>query len=83
VLVYWFAMPETKFRSFRVDAVVLRHSNYGEADRLLTVYTREQGKMRILAKGARKIASRKAGHIEPFTSRKPIQWMPICLCAIT
>jgi DNA repair protein RecO (recombination protein O) len=60
-------MPETKFRSFRVDAVVLRHSNYGEADRLLTVYTREQGKMRILAKGARKIASRKAGHIEPFT----------------
>ena len=60
-------MPETKFRSFRVDAVVLRHSNYGEADRLLTVYTREQGKMRIIAKGARKIASRKAGHIEPFT----------------
>jgi len=60
-------MPETKFRSFRVDAVVLRHSDYGEADRLLTLYTRQLGKARAIAKGARKIASRKAGHIEPFT----------------
>ncbi|HAV78116.1 MAG TPA: DNA repair protein RecO [Anaerolineae bacterium] len=60
-------MPETKFRSLRVDAVVLRHSEYGEADRLLTLYTRQLGKARAIAKGARKIASRKAGHIEPFT----------------
>ena len=60
-------MPETKFRSFRVEAVVLRHVDYGEADRMLTLYTRQMGKTRALAKGARKIASRKAGHIEPFT----------------
>ena len=63
-------MPETKFRSIRVDAVVLRHSDYGEADRLLTLYTRQLGKTRAVAKGARKIASRKAGHIEPFTHVK-------------
>ena len=63
-------MPEKKFRSFRVDAVVLRHSDYGEADRLLTLYTRQLGKTRAVAKGARKIASRKAGHIEPFTHVK-------------
>lgn len=63
-------MPETKFRSFRVEAVVLRHSDYGEADRLLTLYTRQLGKARAIAKGARKIASRKAGHIEPFTHVK-------------
>lgn len=63
-------MPDTRFRSFRVDAVVLRHSDYGEADRLLTLYTRQTGKTRALAKGARKIASRKAGHIEPFTQVK-------------
>jgi hypothetical protein len=50
-----------------VDAVVLRHSDYGEADRLLTLYTREQGKLRAIAKGVRKIQSRKAGHLEPFT----------------
>jgi len=60
-------MPDTKFHSFRVEAVVLRHTDYGEADRLLTLYTRQLGKTRALAKGARKIASRKAGHIEPFT----------------
>lgn len=60
-------MPETKFRSFRVEAVVLRHADYGEADRMVTLYTRQLGKTRALAKGARKIASRKAGHIEPFT----------------
>lgn len=34
---------------------------------MLTLYTRQFGKTRALAKGARKIASRKAGHIEPFT----------------
>ena len=63
-------MPGTKFRSIRVDAVVLRHSDYGEADRTLTLYTRQLGKARAIAKGARKMASRKAGHIEPFTHVK-------------
>lgn len=63
-------MPQPKFRSVRVDAVVLRHSDYGEADRLLTLFTLQRGKMRVVAKGARKIASRKAGHIEPFTHVK-------------
>jgi DNA repair protein RecO (recombination protein O) len=45
----------------------MRHSDWGEADRLLTLYTREQGKVRALAKGVRKVTSRKAGHLEPFT----------------
>ena len=57
----------TKSRSFRVEAVVLRHADWGEADRLLTLYTRELGKVHAIAKGARKIRSRKAGHLEPFT----------------
>jgi DNA repair protein RecO (recombination protein O) len=52
--------------SFRVEAVVLRHSNWGEADRLLVLYTREKGKLQAVAKGARKMHSRKAGHVEPF-----------------
>jgi DNA repair protein RecO (recombination protein O) len=60
----------TDFRSFRAEAIVLRHSDYGEADRLLTLYTREHGKVRAIVKGARKIASRKAGHLEPFTHVK-------------
>jgi DNA repair protein RecO (recombination protein O) len=57
----------TDFRSFRASAVILRHSDWGEADRLLTLYTRERGFVRALAKGARKVTSRKAGHLEPFT----------------
>ncbi len=54
-------------RSFRVEAIVLRHADWGEADRMLTLYTRERGKVRAVAKGARRIRSRKAGHLEPFT----------------
>lgn len=46
---------------------MLRHSDWGEADRLLMLYTLEQGKLRTIAKGARKPRSRKAGHLEPFT----------------
>lgn len=61
-------MPE--FRSISVHAIVLRHADWGEADRLITLYTREQGKLRAVAKGARKITSRKAGHLEPFTHVK-------------
>jgi DNA repair protein RecO (recombination protein O) len=60
----------TEFRSIRVHAIVLRHADWGEADRLVTLYTREQGKLRAVAKGARKITSRKAGHLEPFTQVK-------------
>jgi DNA repair protein RecO (recombination protein O) len=53
--------------TLKVEAVVLRHSDWGEADRILGLYTREQGKLRAVAKGARKLRSRKAGHLEPFT----------------
>lgn len=59
-------MPSRE-RSFRVEAVVLRHSDWGEADRMLWLFTREMGKVRAVAKGVRKLRSRKAGHLEPFT----------------
>ena len=53
-------------RSYRTEAVVLRRSDFGEADRLLTLYSRELGKLRAIAKGARKPQSRKTGHVELF-----------------
>ena len=59
-------MPSRE-RSIRVEAIVLSHSDWGEADRLLGLYTREMGKLRSIAKGVRKPRSRKAGHLEPFT----------------
>jgi len=54
-------------RSLRVDAVVLRHSDWGEADRLLYIFSQQGGKLRVIAKGVRRSSSRKAGHVEPFT----------------
>jgi DNA repair protein RecO (recombination protein O) len=59
-------MP-THERSFKVETIVLRHSDWGEADRLLNLFTLEMGKVRAIAKGVRKLRSRKAGHLEPFT----------------
>ena len=59
-------MP-SRLRSFRVEAIILRHSDWGEADRLLVMFTLDMGKLRAIAKGVRKPRSRKAGHLEPFT----------------
>ena len=56
--------------SFGVEAVVLRHADYGEADRILTLFTRQRGKTRAIVKGVRRMTSRKAGHLEPFTHVK-------------
>ena len=54
-------------RAFRVEAIVLRHLDWGEADRLIWLFTQELGKLRAVGKGVRKPRSRKAGHLEPFT----------------
>ena len=62
-------MPD-RVRSMRAEAIVLRHMEMGEADRLLWLYTPQRGKVRAIAKGVRKIRSRKAGHLEPFTRVK-------------
>ena len=56
----------TTERLYRTDAIILRRADFGEADRLLTVFTPGKGKVRLLAKGVRKTTSRKAGHIELF-----------------
>jgi DNA repair protein RecO (recombination protein O) len=56
-----------KERSLRVECVVLHHTDWGETDRLLTLFTRELGRVRAVVKGVRKPRSRKAGHLEPFT----------------
>lgn len=54
-------------RLYRTEAVVLRRRDFGEADRLLTIYTPEHGKLRVIAKGVRRTKSRMAGHLEPFS----------------
>jgi DNA repair protein RecO (recombination protein O) len=59
-------VEQRRERLYRTDAVILRRHDVGEADRLLTLYTPERGKLRAIAKGARKPSSRKAGHLELF-----------------
>lgn len=56
----------SRSRVYSIQAIVLRRTDYGEADRIVSLLTPELGKLRVLAKGARKITSRKAGHIELF-----------------
>src|SRR5512140_592573 len=53
-------------RLYRIEALILRRSDVGEADRLLTLYTPDRGKVRAVAKGARKPSARKTGHVELF-----------------
>ena len=54
-------------RIYRTQAVVLSRRDYGEADRILTIFTPDLGKQEWIAKGIRKTTSRKAGHLELFT----------------
>jgi len=51
----------------RNQAIVLKRHDFAEADRICTLFTLERGKVTAIAKGVRRIASRKSGHIELFT----------------
>jgi DNA repair protein RecO (recombination protein O) len=54
-------------RLYRTEAIVLRRSEIGEADYILTVYTPHLGKIRVVARGVRKPASHMGGHVELFS----------------
>ena len=56
-----------RVRLYNTEAIILRRTDFGEADRILTLMTPTLGKLRVIAKGVRKITSRKAGHVELFT----------------
>ncbi len=51
----------------KVDALVLSRRHAGEADRVVTFFTREHGLIKAVAKGVRKIPSQRGGHLEPYT----------------
>lgn len=56
--------------TFTTEAIVIKHSNFGEADRIITVLTPYRGKLNLIAKGVRRITSRRAGNIEPLNRVK-------------
>jgi DNA repair protein RecO (recombination protein O) len=52
---------------YRDEGIVLKTIKLGEADRIVTLYNRETGKVRAVAKGIRKTKSRFGARLEPFT----------------
>lgn len=56
-----------RVRLYRDEAVVLRTRTLGEADRIITLLTREHGQVRAVAKGVRRTSSRFGARLEPFS----------------
>ena len=54
-------------RAYKTEAVVLRSLRFGEADRVLHLYTLERGRVGAVAKGIRKTTSRFGGRLEPLS----------------
>jgi DNA repair protein RecO (recombination protein O) len=55
---------------YTANAIVLRRTSFGETDRIVTLFTRERGKISAIAKGARKPISRLSGPTEVLTHGK-------------
>jgi DNA repair protein RecO (recombination protein O) len=51
-------------RTYKVEGIVLRRRNLGEADRILTILSKESGKISVKAPGVRRIPSRRSSHVE-------------------
>jgi DNA repair protein RecO (recombination protein O) len=49
------------------EALVIGSMRYGEADRILTLYTRDRGRIGAIAKGVRRVKSKTGGRLEPFS----------------
>jgi DNA repair protein RecO (recombination protein O) len=54
-------------RVYKTEAIVLRQRKLGEADKIITLYTPNYGKLDAVAKGVRRPKSRLAGHLEVLT----------------
>ena len=48
----------------KLEGIILKRRNLGEADRILTVFSLQKGKISVLAKGVRRITSRRSGNVE-------------------
>lgn len=53
--------------SFKVQAIILARRDFGESDRLLSIYSLENGREQVLAKGVRKTLSKLGGFLEQFS----------------
>jgi DNA repair protein RecO (recombination protein O) len=51
-------------RIYKTEAIILRHQDLGETDRIITAFTPRLGKVRFVAKGVKRLRSRMAGHLD-------------------
>lgn len=51
----------------KTEAIILKTADLGETDRLLTIYTKEFGKIKVIAKGIKKLESKLRYSLEPFS----------------
>ena len=51
----------------KTEAIILKSADLGEIDRLLTIYSKEMGRVNVLAKGTKKLESKLRCHIEPLS----------------
>lgn len=51
-------------RNFKTEGIIIKRFNTSEADRILTVFTRNFGKCKVRAKGIRRVPSRRSAHVE-------------------
>jgi len=56
-----------KPHSYSSEGIILARRNYGEADRILSIYTKDHGRIALMAKGIRRPKSKKRGHVEVFS----------------
>jgi len=52
--------------TYKSQGIIIKRRNFGEADRILTIYTKRSGKISAIAKGVRKPLSKLGGHLELF-----------------
>ena len=56
--------------TFSTEGIILKRVDFGEADRLITIFTKNRGKITSLAKGIRRIESRRGGHVDLLNKSK-------------
>jgi len=60
-------LTPVRSKTYKTQGIVIKRINFSEADKILTIFTNNYGKISCLAKGIRKLTSRKAASLELFT----------------
>jgi len=62
----WSLKCEVREKTYKSEGIVLKRINFGETDKIVTIFSKHYGKVTLLAKGIRRLTSRKRGNLEIF-----------------